>query len=135
MRTIKFRGKRLDNGSWLYGDLRLRADRASIVCRVFDEGKIYYKEFAVIPETVGQFTGLHDKDGREIYEGDVIRSDCGNGEARHLISFFDIIASFVAEMLPDNGINDYCTLSQAWVLKYNKEVIGNIHDNPELLEQ
>lgn len=94
-----------------------------------------WDDYEVIPDTVGQFTGLLDKNGKEIYEGDVIRSDCGNGEVRHLISFFDIIASFVAEMLPDNDINDYCTLRQAWILKYNKEVIGNIHDNPELLKQ
>lgn len=127
MREIKFRGKCLDNGEWVYGDLHIRTPFPHI------HSEIDYSRVKIDPHTVGQFTGLHDKNGKEIYEGDVIRSDCGNGEVRHLISFFDIIASFVAEMLPDNDINDYCTLSQAWILNYNKEVIGNIHDNPELL--
>lgn len=127
MRKILFRGKRLDNGEWEYGYLHLPIGGENMMIQVSNTDS-----FGVIPDTIGQFTGLHDKNGKEIYEGDIIRSDC-HGEVRHLISFFDIIASFVAEMLPDNGINDYCTLSQAWILKYNKEVIGNIHDNPELL--
>jgi uncharacterized phage protein (TIGR01671 family) len=137
MREIKFRGKRLDDGEWVYGDYHRRAGgvHCIIAMEPDEQGKVVYIVHQVNPATVGQFTGLLDKNGKEIYDGDIIRSDCGNGEVRHLISFFDIIASFVAEMLPDNGINDYCTLSQAWILKYNKEVIGNIHDNPELLEQ
>ena len=130
MRTIKFRGKRVDNGELVYGDL-LRIHGVPYIYP--DPAPNGWMPYEVIPDTVGQFTGLLDKNGKKIYEGDVIRSDCGNGEVRHLISFFDIIASFVAEMLPDNDINDYCTLSQAWILKYDKEVIGNIHDNPELL--
>lgn len=135
MREIKFRGKRLDNGEWVYGDYHRRAGgvHCIIAMEPDEQGKVVYIVHQVNPDTVGQFTGLLDKNGKEIYEGDIIRSDCNNGEVRHLISFFDIIASFVAEMLPDNGINDYCTLSQAWILKYNKEAIGNIHDNPELL--
>ena len=131
MREIKFRGKRLDNGEWVYGFVLFSQDKSeAVIAKLTDTESVCEN---VDLATIGQFTGLHDKNGKEIYEGDVIRSDCGNGEVRHLISFFDIIASFVAEMLPDNDINDYCTLSQAWILNYNKEVIGNIHDNPELL--
>lgn len=135
MRTIKFRGKRVNNVEWVYGDFHCRAGNVHTIIEMEpdEDGKVCYALNQVIHDTVGQFTGLTDKNGKEIYEGDIIRSDCGNGEVRHLISFFDMIASFVVEMLPDNDINDYCTLSQIWILKYNKEVIGNIHDNPELL--
>jgi uncharacterized phage protein (TIGR01671 family) len=130
MREIRFRGKDMDSGEWRYGSLTTYPNgRCEIV--VFDNGEIL--EYEVDADSVGQFTGVLDKNGKEIYEGDIIRGNCGNGEVRHLISFYDMIASFVAEMLPDNDINDYCSLSQIWVLKYNKEVIGNIHDNPNLL--
>lgn len=128
MREIKFRGKRLDNGEWVYGDLHIRTPFPHI------HSEIDYGKVNIDPHTVGQFTGLHDRNGKEIYEGDVIRGNCGNVEVRHLIYFYDMIASFVAEMLPDNYMSDYCSLSQIWILKYNKEVIGNIHDNPELLK-
>ena len=129
MQEIKFRGKCMCSDEWVYGDLiHKRHDRDALMIQ--DENGLGND---VVPESVGQFTGLHDKNGKEIYEGDVIRGNCGNGEVRHLISFYDMIASFVAEMLPDNDISDYCSLSQIWILKYNKEVIGNIHDNPNLL--
>ena len=129
MREIKFRGKRLDNGEWVDGYLHLPIGGDNLMIQVSNTDSL-----AVIPDTVGQFTGLHDKNGKEIYEGDIIRGNCGHGEVRHLISFYDMIASFVAEMLPDIDISDYCSLSQIWILKYNKDVIGNIHDNPELLK-
>lgn len=137
MREIKFRGKRLDNGEWVYGDYHHRAGGVHCIIDMQPDfqGKVEYVIIQVDAETVGQFTGLHDKNGREIYEGDILRGNCGHGEVRHLISFYDMTASFVAEILPDNDINDYCTASQIWILKYSKEVIGNIHDNPELLNK
>lgn len=126
MREIRFRGKRLDNGEWVLGDLHLNTPYPHIHFGFGNRAKID-------ADTIGQFTGLLDKNGKEIYEGDIIQGNCGHGEVRHLISFYDMTASFVAEMLPDNGISDYCSLSQIWILKYNKEVIGNIHDNPNLV--
>lgn len=97
-------------------------------------GKVRYGECAVERETVGQFTGLLDKNGKEIYDGDIIRSNEYNIETKHIISWCDIIASFVADILPYPDINGYCNISQVWILKYNKEVIGNIHDNTEILK-
>lgn len=65
MRTIKFRGQRIDNKEWVYGFF-FKTSRGSFVGEYLDEQE-------VIPETVGQFTGLTDKDGEEIYEGDFVK--------------------------------------------------------------
>lgn len=132
MRYIKFRGKTAQ-GSWLYGDLRQRADRTSIVCRVFAEGKIFYKEFAVLPDTVGQFTGLHDNDGREIYEGDIIVSE-DYSRARHYVSYHEDEAMFVA-MIISSPLMEYCAIRQSWIDKFSKKIIGNIHDDAKLLNK
>ena len=82
MRTIKFKGKRIDNGEWEEGGLlqsvngiTLIGDNQGYICT---DGYGHYDDFnirQVAPDTVCQFTGLLDKNGKEIYEGDVLRSD------------------------------------------------------------
>jgi uncharacterized phage protein (TIGR01671 family) len=79
---------------------------------------------------IEQFTGMIDKKGKEIYEGDII----SNGEIRHKIRYENTIASFVGDILIKNNYMQYCSINQNWINEFQKEVVGNIHENPEMLE-
>lgn len=132
MRTIKFRGKSLLNKKWIYGCL---IKHNSIVSKtsIVTESIADYRDCFVIDNTVGQFTGLYDKNGREIYEGDII--GCDNPKIKHLIFYNEKEGRFMAALNGDieNYFIGVCGLdSNRWMS--SKEVIGNIHDNPELLE-
>lgn len=78
-----------------------------------------------------QFTGLHDKNGREIYEGDIIVSQ-DYSHARHYVRYIDDEAMFVA-MIIGSSLMEYCAIRQSWIDKYDKKIIGNIYDDPELV--
>ena len=126
-REILFRGKRVDNGKWTYGSLSVYNDGSTEI-RAPDENDMFYGHF-VRPETVGQYIGLTDKNGQKIFEGDIIRG-MGN---RAMTDYFQIrwsaaICSFTA----GEGKCVWPCLDQDTVAQY--EVVGNIHDNPELLE-
>ena len=126
MREIKFRGKRLDNGEWLYGSLVILNGRYFI----FDDANRH----EVDPTTVGEFTGLKDKNGKEIYEGDVIRSPLSEDKTRpHRIFYHTGNAAFMGALV-DRKELCYLRLDQDWIYKFGKEVINNIHDNPEFLK-
>lgn len=129
MRTIKFRAKNLD-GEWVYG-FYVEEDRQTLngfekkYLIVNDDGHHYVK-----PETVGQFTGLYDKNGKEIYEGDIIIEKLRRAriDGEKLVICFD---DFEWQGKNANGV----TTSLSLLVEYHTiEVIGNIHDNPELLK-
>jgi len=169
-RTIKFRGKRVDNGEWIYGDLcdymsgygKCIMPKAFFATRDFGEkdefGNPVIEDtmaiggfIPVIPETVAQFTGLLDKNGKEIYEGDVLKFvggtcdfvPCGIYDYQHhkkgTILCVQKLLSGYTLCLP-NQINQHIPnmVGKAdnyffWNNARSFEVIGNIHDNPELL--
>lgn len=123
MREILFRGKRLDNGEWVLGDLHHRGREVVIT-------SYYTKTYATVdPATVGQFTGLDDKNGRRIFEGDLCLCD------RHINDSFDKTV-FEISFDPLRGYYGESNLGNEFDADSFEmcEVIGNIHDNPELLE-
>ena len=131
MRKIKFRGKTLD-GRWIYGDLWHRPyakDCVTIVSFMEDTGTTGGLE--VIPETVGQDTGLKDKNGKEIFEGDLVTAWSqgyqATGEVKQRIDGLWL-------MYPAYQHGKQWGLCPNPKGETKVEIIGNIHDNPELLE-
>jgi uncharacterized phage protein (TIGR01671 family) len=135
---IKFRGKRTDNGVWVYGYCVVRAGMPFI----FSFGVI--EPILVIPETVGQYVGLEDKNGREIYEGDIIHfpsTKMGQCESTKVV-IWDDEDKYIALC----NLNEYRNKEffdkdniQEMIVFYiedlvNAEIIGNKFDTPELLE-
>lgn len=128
MRTIKFRGKCIDettdNGKWIVGSL-LQDDNGifMIVCFV-DHHEQWYR---VDPDTVGQYTGLKDRNGKDIYEGDIISGSNGS------INGYEW--PFVLQIEWDEEACRFNTPRWRDMDKtHYYDVIGNIHDNPEVPE-
>ena len=155
MREILFRGKLADNGEWVEGFMYLQhfplEFRDDFYIRCYDT------DYLVIPETVGQFTGLTDRNGKKIFEGDIVRYntyddfDCqsvvkfgeynqdgsaGEYSASKCIGFYVDVDNFTCPDWCEYGSNCFSNyLKQQNILEVARycEVIGNIHDNPELL--
>lgn len=127
MREIKFRGKRLDNGEWVVGSYIEAENRDRSIAHQIIPYKAGLVVREVDPATVGQYTGLKDKNGREIYEGDIIGGSNGsiNGwewPFKSEIKWNDEECGFNPPILGYMDSTHY----------YN--VLGNIHDNPDLLK-
>lgn len=132
MRTIKFRGYNAKNKEWLYGCYLINRGEHFICPDGEQPHDKTWEDFQIDPESVGQFTGLHDKNGREIYEGDIIFSE--EYDIRHIISYDDERGSFIVTTAGDRYGTFTGSIYQRWINDYEKKVIGNIHDNPELMK-
>ena len=150
-----FRGKRGDNGEWAEGYLMQWSDGTIRIC--VENGNDEKTATTVIPETVGQCTGLTDKNGKLIFEGDVVKivdfqagiitQECGAfGVSIAPRIDWDYLDSEIAEVTGCDNMPYFCRNDNFISLyelmwNYNQEdfcgvveIIGNIHDNPELLE-
>lgn len=125
-RIIKFRAQRLDNRKWVYGDLEYIPGKQLARIHSYDTKGNYEGQHIVIPETVCQFTGLLDRDGKEIYEGDITKATTGE---TYEICWYDDLASFMGEMVYDEKPFMLFDIESA-----RQSIIGNIYDNPELLK-
>ena len=141
-----YRGKRNDNGEWVFGALYKKTHFYGDPCAewyiitsteslVYDQALEYHE---VDPETVGQFTGLTDKNGKKIFEGDIIRvlgdqasMDWKNVDYIGSVAFIDTGFCIIDGTIEEHGFRRYGMHRMDFTL----EVIGNIHDNPELLRE
>lgn len=148
MKQILFRGKRVDNGEWVYGQYikacehwhRFGKHEDWITRGAIQNGGIInlWGRCAVIPETVGQFTGLCDKNGKKIFEGDIISAvtlDTGK-EQRAVIGFGNFIDEnnndeYIGFFIEFDGIKTTITQLSMEECKNRIEVIGNKYDNKE----
>lgn len=128
MREILFRGKRLSDGGWSYGNLRIANTGVTIIVPNDTPLGKYGK---VDPETVCQFTGLTDKNGVKIWENDIVRDYCEENEV-FVVKYYAHGGYPAFDVEPEM----YCDCNGLSYLMANgsPEVIGNIFDNPELME-
>ncbi|MBQ2979700.1 MAG: hypothetical protein IJE18_06285 [Bacteroidaceae bacterium] len=146
MRTIKFRGKDIETGEWIYGHFFQRFGHYPVIVEPRPRyGKVMYCEIDVEGTTVGQFTGLTDKNGKEIYEGDILRGDeypynCDGVDNYFVeIVWADNVCGFyrITHKKPNSTVRgishgNWSELDEEDIKSF--EVIGNIHDNPKLLK-
>ena len=131
MREILFRGKRKNNGEWVEGYYihipegeGTYDEERHLIQQIHNNGIIGFS-VDVIPKTVGQYTGLSDKNGKKIFEGDIVKLALMDCAEIGVIKFNDIMCRFMFyDKFGGYGIDNTCDF----------EVIGNTHDNPDMLK-
>lgn len=142
MRTIRFRGKRLDNNKWIEGDLFHGNDDSMFIGSPAVRFKVKviphaeYKNLAEVgPLTVGMYTGLQDKKGRDIYEGDILKHS--NMPVYYSVVWNTKLSSFVLynpkEKHEEFGYGEQSPLGRTLRL-FPFEIVGNLYDNPEVVK-
>ena len=139
MREILFRGKRADNGKWTTGTPFFVKGRCKMIHAVavhpdfLDEGNVYYSEgYPVIDDTIGQYTGLTDKNGTKIFEGDIVRFSLITGRSLVPQGLRQVTFSAGSFMIEDPYSGDDETISRI-AASVELEVVGNVHDNPDMI--
>ena len=129
MREILFRGKNKVDGEWSIGSLTHDTKYGNCFIEVCVHQGICEE---VIPETVGQYTGLTDKNGKKIFEGDIVQYELHDIRNRAVIKYGapKEVSFCYGWYLDDNNGNTAFLLCKNWIKGYNCQVIGNIHDNP-----
>lgn len=148
MRTIVFRGKRTDNDEWVYGTPIFQD--CYVLIRFWNTEEFEFEEYLVAPETISEFTGLTDKNGTRIFEGDIVKtqpfSDRPYSQRAKYKQHIGVVEYCVDHFKNNLYEQDYKASWQVSIKDYGKygccdwsaffkcEVIGNIYDNPELLK-
>lgn len=130
MRTIKFRGYNSQNKEWLYGSLLKCSD--SYLINPEDSDRIAVDDLIVNTESVGQFTGLHDKNGKEIYDGDIVNLVNYGERGDALVLWNQNLGAWCLQLRYEPRVG--CKTLGSWLEEEVLEVIGNIHTNPEMMK-
>lgn len=122
---ILFRGQRLDNGEWVYGGIRIVQNRYYIIPE--DSNPF---GFEVDPATVGQYTGLTDKNGKKIFKGDIVKC---NNKVEEYIGIVDWDGCNPSMCIRYKSISGFSRVEYDFIKCGNMtiEILGNVHDNPD----